>query len=116
MAWTTTCAPTFLGPAEIPAGISADGAEVHGEPAIARGIAIQARVNMQHKTPGGIGGYHVRVSTIVPALGKAARWSVGRPGRANRAGIALNKARDKTEILNSTYRIYRWRVQAPRDK
>ena len=31
----------------LPAGISADGAEVRGEPAIARGIAIQARVNME---------------------------------------------------------------------
>jgi acetyl/propionyl-CoA carboxylase alpha subunit/acetyl-CoA carboxylase carboxyltransferase component len=31
----------------LPAGISADVAEVHGEPAIARGIAIQARVNME---------------------------------------------------------------------
>jgi acetyl/propionyl-CoA carboxylase alpha subunit/acetyl-CoA carboxylase carboxyltransferase component len=31
----------------LPAGISADGGEVRGEPAIARGIAIQARVNME---------------------------------------------------------------------
>ncbi len=31
----------------LPAGISVEGNEVHGEPAIARGIAIQTRVNME---------------------------------------------------------------------
>ncbi len=44
----------------LPAGIASDGSEVIGEPAARRGIAIQARVNMETFAPDG---------SIVPAAG-----------------------------------------------
>src|SRR5689334_2231445 len=54
---------------------------------------IQAQVDMQHEATGGIGLNHVRVSSIVSAERKAARWRVGRLGGTNLAGIILDIAR-----------------------
>src|SRR2546428_222923 len=50
---------------------------------------IQAQVGMQQVASGGIGLNHMRMRPIMSARGKAARWSVGGPGRANLAGIVL---------------------------
>ena len=69
----------------LPAGIASDGSEVIGEPAARRGIAIQARVNMETIAADG---------SVVPAAGTldgvfAAEWSRGTrrhlwPARAGR--------------------------------
>ena len=68
----------------LPAGIASDGSEVIGEPAARRGIAIQARVNMETYAPDG---------SVVPAAGTLTAFSppagpgvrvdtYGRPGLA----------------------------------
>src|SRR4029453_14858679 len=50
---------------------------------------VQAEVGMEHEPSGRIGLNHVGMGAIVAAPREAARWGVGRPGRANRAGITL---------------------------
>ena len=66
----------------LPAGISDDGGEVRGEPAIARGIAIQARVNME--TLAGDGSISPTAGTLTvfsPPTGPGVRVDThGRPG------------------------------------
>ncbi|MFD1815776.1 acetyl-CoA carboxylase family protein [Rhodococcus gannanensis] len=55
-----------LGDLDLPAGLLAGGGEVTGTPARARGVAVQARVNMESMTPDG---------TTVPSAGRLAVFS-----------------------------------------
>ena len=75
----------------LPAGIASDGTEVIGEPAAHRGIAIQARVNMETFAPDG---------SVVPAAGTLTRVLApersGRPRRHLRPAGAGRRARDTT--------------------
>src|SRR5262245_40447727 len=67
---------------------------------------VQAQVNMQHEAPLDIGLNHVRVSPIMSAEGKAARWSADRFGGANLASILLDVCGDAQTTVGQ-YRQHR---------